>query len=177
METIKVINSKEPILFGLNFMCVEFFSPPIQPPNKEFQMYTCLPKALQILRNWFSKKYGCPIPWEVTSTLRIHDPIDGPPAHRLEPPAVDSICYDQLLWPEIENMIRTEMKVWETSELMQNILATGTNVIIIENGCLHMHWRADHNHHPDDTKYTSGLYIGEWGIKDGQQFDVAYSHN
>lgn len=188
METIKVCNEAPPALYGLNFSLKEFWLPFYNgylykngnPPSiAEYNLYKCLPLALQVFRDYFSKLYGSEIKWTVTSAYRPWDDLSLPEAHRVIPPAVDSKSSDLTLWnDEICSKIRNECKRWEQSELITNVLATGCNVIIIEFGCLHLHWRnKSSNHFPDNVKYPFGIYIGEWGMKNEKQFNIGYSYN
>ena len=174
MDTIHINNDKE-LIEGYNFSPAEFFNPVKTPVGLEFELYTCLLDAMQVLRDWFTDFFGREFKWLITSVFRPNDPLTLPPAHRVEPPAVDSVCEETDKWEEVLNMIREELKHWQTSDLVKKIVDTGTNVIIIENGCLHCHHRTDNLHH---TLELGDVYIGEWGIdKDGKQFDIAYSFN
>jgi len=170
MQTIKITDNINPILYGQNFAVKEFW----QPIEKDFEIYVCLPKALQVLRDWASKQFGFEVPLRVTSTWRPNDSVNGPSAHRICPPAVDHCTLDEKLWYSYRAKIIKEMKTWQTSKLMEELLQTGTNVILFEMGCIHMHYRTDNLH---ITKKFGKIYLGEWGVKDGEQFNVAYSFN
>ena len=170
MNTIKIQNKQGPVMVGLNFTHAEFWN----PAKCDFELYQCLPLALQAIRDFFTKEYQREIGITVTSTYRPNDPINFPAAHRIPPPAVDSVASDVNLRNEIISRIRSEFKRWEKSELVRNILKTGTNVLIIENTCLHLHFRKENlSFHPGYE--CEHFYIGEWGVKDGKQFNIAYS--
>lgn len=164
MDTVKITNLNEPIFPDYNFLVSEFWL----PIKEDFDLYKCIPKALQILRDWASDQFGFDFPLEITSTWRPLDKIDGPPAHRLTPPAVDHICSKTTYWEQYRDKIRNEMKNRRTSVLIQSILDTGLNVILFEPSCIHLHWRdgknasMGFNNHPDDSKWPFGIYLGEW---------------
>ena len=164
MNTIKITNINTAALVDVNFTLAEFWL----PAKKDFILYSCLVLALQTIRDYFK------VAWLVTSTYRPNDPLWMPEAHRVQPPAVDSVPLDINIRVEILEKIRNELKRWENSELIKNVLATGCNVIIIENTCLHIHRRNYSLDYPKD--YPNGIYLGEWGLKDGNQFNIAYSH-
>jgi len=165
MDTIHISNRDEQITPNFNVM--EFFRPSLTKPELEFDLYKCLVDALQAFREYFN------VGWIVSSVYRPTDPLTMPPAHRVPPPAVD--CYSAQDWADIMPKIREEMKNWRNSELMQKVLATGCNCCIIEGGCLHIHYRTDHNSHPDDTKWAEGLYLGEWQPDGGEGINTVYS--
>lgn len=168
MNTIKVTNTPTPIMSGLNFLTSEFWT----PAGQDFYVHQCIPLALQVFRDYFSKLFPPICKWHIMSTYRPWDPSWLPAAHRESPAAVDSVSLNYLLWDEIRSKIRNELKMWETSELVKNVLTTGTNVVIIENGCLHLHYRTTNLH---TTKDYGKIYLGEWGMKNGKQYNVAYS--
>lgn len=173
MDTIHIINSPLPVLYGVNFSKKEFWSPPKPPTRLDFDLYSCIPLALQVFRDYFSKLYGKEIKWLVTSCYRPNDPLTMPDAHRICPPACDSVPLDRILWQEIQNKIRNELKRWENSDLIKSVLVTGCNVIIIEPTCLHIHQR---NHNLDYPKgYVTGIYLGEWSRKNGKGINISYS--
>ena len=161
MDVIHITDSNEQVLYGLNFTNREFWHPIIAPADKDFNLFVCIPLALQVIRDFFTKQYGREIAILITSTYRPFDPITMPPAHKVPPPAVDSVALDETLREEIINKIRLEFKRWEQSELVAGILKTGCNVMIIENTCLHLHYRENNlNYHPEYT--PQHFYIGEW---------------
>lgn len=157
METIKITNDTNNI-DGLNFAPVEFWKPLITPLCQDFDLYACIPKALQVLRN----KFGT---WWINSAWRPNDNTAGPTAHIICPPAVDSQSAEN--WPVVMSQIREELKNWRNSELIQDMLSIGVNCIIIEGSCLHVHYRTEYNSHPDDSKWPDGIYLGEWQPESG----------
>jgi hypothetical protein len=68
---------------------------------------------------------------------------------------------------EIMEDIRNEFNNLKTSQLVKQVLETETNVLIVENGCLHLSWRDyklnPHPHYDLNPKEDSDMfYIGEW---------------
>ena len=61
-----------------------------------------------------------------------------------------------------------------TSKLVHGIIATGTNIMIIENVCLHLHYRKNKIH---QTRQYGGIYIGEWKPDGKAGINTAYSFN
>ena len=59
-----------------------------------------------------------------------------------------------------------------TSKLVKDIINTGTNVMIIENTCLHLHHRKVNLH---QTNQYGGIYIGEWKPDGKAGVNTAYS--
>jgi hypothetical protein len=173
METIKITNSRESVSPGLNFEFYEFWHTLLRPLDQDFDLFACIPQALQVFRNYYNKI------WWVNSAWRPTDDPRGPHAHLDCPPAVDSQSEEG--WPEVMADIRNELKNWRTSDLVKKVLETGVNCIIIEHDCLHIHYRTEYNSHPvigdelgEDMKgksydlvYTDGLYLGEWQPKAG----------
>ena len=161
-ETIKITNIGVPALYKSNFLVNEFWL----PAKQDFDCYVCLVQALDVIRNYFNMK------WFVTSTYRPADPLSMPDAHRKQPPAIDSVCCDRMQWPVICGKIRNELKNWEHSKLIHDIVATGCNVIIIENNCLHIQHRDTNLHYP--VEFATGVYFGEWSPPNT---NTAYSHS
>ena len=60
MEFIKIVDSNEPVINGLNFTMREFYSPryPRPPIGHEFNLPKCLPFALQVIRDHYKAKYN-----------------------------------------------------------------------------------------------------------------------
>ena len=134
----------------------------------DFEIDECIPNAIEVLRTYFG------IPFTITSTYRPNDPLTMPEAHRVQPPAVDVVTSDRMLWANIRDMIRKELREWQTSKLVHDMLDTGTNVILIENNCLHLHRREKKLH---QTRQFGGIYLGEWKPDGGMGINTAYSFN
>jgi hypothetical protein len=166
MKTIKITKTDTPVLPGLNFLTSEFWT----PAGRDFELYECMPLALQAFRDWFTELYGSPVKWHVTSTFRPWDDPKLPEAHRVPPPAVDSVSMDTNLWPWVVKIIRKELQNWQTSTLVEKVVTTGCNIIIIEGGCLHIHYRTYKLH--IIKKFPQGIYLGEWSRPNN---NIAYS--
>jgi hypothetical protein len=126
-------------------------------------MPKCLADAVQVFRDHFT------MGWEITSVIRPNDADWSP--HKTGQ-AVDSVCSDRSQWNEILGRIRDEFKAWQTSELVKKVVETGVNILLIENGCLHLSVR------DSNLNITSigKVYIGEWDA-DGTPYgkNTAYS--
>jgi hypothetical protein len=129
----------------------------------DFDTYKCFPVAQQFIRDYYCKKYGYDIQWEITSVIRPQDADWSP--HK-DGKAIDSIPLQNV--SAIMHDMALEFKNWMNSELVKGILATGVTVILIEAGCLHLSYREDNlNSHPN-WDYDN-FYIGEW-INDGSEY-------
>lgn len=160
MEIVKISNRNDNLTS--NFKYSEFWK------GTDFELYACLPKAIQFIREY----YG--IPFTITSTYRPNDALTLPEAHRIQPPAIDVVTTDRTKWAEIRTDIRNEFKEWMTSKLVHGIIATGTNIMIIENVCLHLHYRINKTHM---TRQYGKIYIGEWSPNSNSGNNIAYSFN
>ena len=160
MKTVLITNKRDKITN--DFQYKEYWK------GRDFELYECLPKAIQFIREY----YG--IPFTITSTYRPNDALTMPEAHRIQPPAIDCVTTDRSKWNDIRNDIRNEFKEWMTSKLVQGIIATGTNVMIIENVCLHLHYREKNTHM---TRQYGKIYIGEWSPNGNKGTNTAYSFN
>ena len=132
MKTVLITNKKDNLTNDFKYS--DFWK------GTDFELYECLPKAIQFIREY----YG--IPFTITSTYRPNDALTLPEAHRIQPPAIDCVTTDRSKWNDIRNDIRNEFKEWMTSKLVHGIIATGTNIMIIENVCLHLHYRKNKIH-------------------------------
>ena len=160
MEVVKITNKEDNLT--TNFKYSKFWK------GTDFELYECLPKAIQFIREY----YG--IPFTITSTYRPNDALTLPEAHRKQPPAVDIVTTDRNKWNEIKTDIRKEFKEWMTSKLVHGIISTGTNIMIIENVCLHLHYRTEKTHM---TRQYGKIYIGEWSPNGNTGNNIAYSFN
>ena len=160
MEVVKISNKKDNLTNDFKYS--DFWK------GTDFELYECLPKAIQFIREY----YG--IPFTITSTYRPNDALTLPEAHRIQPPAIDCVTTDRSKWNDIRNDIRNEFKEWMTSKLVHGIIATGTNIMIIENVCLHLHYRKNKIH---QTRQYGGIYIGEWKPDGKAGINTAYSFN
>ena len=160
MKTVIITNKRDNITN--DFQYKEYWK------GTDFELYECLPKAIQFIREY----YG--IPFTITSTYRPNDALTLPEAHRIQPPAVDIVTTDRSKWNNIRNDIRNEFKEWMTSKLVHGIIATGTNIMIIENVCLHLHYRINKTHM---TRQYGKIYIGEWSPNGNKGTNTAYSFN
>ena len=171
MELIKIVNSNDAVLPGLNFTMREFYSPryPKPPIGHEFNLPKCLPLALQVIRDHYREKYKN-LTWIVTCTLRHGN--DDFSSHKN---CVDSIPGSNVV--EVMADIQKNFISWENSELVHKILTTGTNVMIIENGCLHLGWRTNKlDHHKGYP--IEDFYIGFWQPSKVNIYgtNISYSH-
>ena len=164
MNTIKIVNSDEQLT--PNIKMVEWWSPSVTPTKIDFDCPACLPPAVQCFRDFFE------MAWLITSTIRLNDADWSPHKNGT---AVDSVCADTTQWSEILTKIRTEFQSWKTSKLVKSVIDTGCNVLLIENGCLHLSVR-DFSLHT--TQELGQCYIGEWAA-DGTELgkNIAYSYN
>ena len=160
MKTVIITNKRDNITN--DFQYKEYWK------GTDFELYECLPKAIQFIREY----YG--IPFTITSTYRPNDALTLPEAHRIQPPAIDCVTTDRNKWNEIKTDIRNEFKEWMTSKLVHGIIATGTNIMIIENVCLHLHYRINKTHM---TRQYGKIYIGEWSPNGNKGTNTAYSFN
>lgn len=154
METVHIHDSNEKLTE--NFAMSEFYKTQFGC-HGEFDMPICLYKAMQVIRDYYSDKYGKDIPFTVTSVFR---PDDSFGEHRIGS-ACDSVASDVNMRGQILQDIHSEFKTWKNSELVKGILSTGTNVLIIEGNCLHLGYRTFKlSSHPEYT--PSEFYIGYW---------------
>lgn len=158
MKTILITNKRDNITN--DFQYKEYWK------GRDFEIYACIPKAIQILRDYYGLKIS------ISSSYRPNDPVYMPDAHRKTPPAIDCVTTDRAKWAEIRDKIREEFKNWMTSKLVKDIINTGTNVMIIENTCLHLHHRKVNLH---QTNQYGGIYIGEWKPDGKAGVNTAYS--
>ena len=165
MDVIRIINSQEQIVQDSNFKFVEFWKPTVTPLCQDFDSYSCIITSLDAIRDHFNT------PWEITSCWRPNDPIGGPDAHKICPPAIDSICCDRTKWSVVCEKIREELKNWQSSDLVKSILLSGTNVVLIEPYCLHLHYRTEYL---NTTKEFGSIYLGEWSLPNN---NIPYSFN
>ena len=165
METVHICNDKNNFE-GYNFSPFEFWQPTINPVCIDFDMPKCLLDAVQVVRTYFNQQ------WQITSVLRPLDPLWSP---HINGTAVDSICEEVINWAELLTQLRNEFKNWQKSELVDQIVKTGCNVLLIENGCMHLSVR---DFSLNDTTLGK-IYIGEWEpeMNNPQGINIAYSFN
>jgi hypothetical protein len=168
MTKIDITDSNELILPEGNFRYREFYRTRFGCYGT-FKMYYCFVKCLQVFRDHYSAKYKtqCPpggVPIEVTSVYRPYDQDWSP--HKTGD-AVDSIAL--VLFAEIMQDFEEELKNWRQSQLIKDMLATGANVFIIENGCLHISYRTYNlNYHEDFA--PKAFYLGRWDNPDVKMY-------
>jgi len=163
-KKMKITNSNEPA--SKNFLISEYWCPTVTPEKIDFDMPDCLAAAVQVFRDFFN------VPWQITSVIRPNDASWSP---HVNGQAVDSVSADTSLWGEILIKIRTEFQNWKTSQLVKDVVATGCNVLLIENGCLHLSVRTTNL---NSTAELGNIYVGEW-VNDGSVYglNTAYSSN
>ena len=152
METIHIIDSKEPITKGYSFTFHEFFKP-TYGGGIEFDIPVPLVDAMQWLRNYFNMK------WLITSTIRPNDKF----GFHVTGYAIDSIPLELNKRLDVLNQYKQEcLQYQETgkSELIENLREKGVNGFMIEGqNCIHLDVRDENNPHLVASKDKYGKYI------------------
>jgi len=134
MELIHIKESDAPVIAGGHFTFNEFYKP-LFGTHGEFDMPLCFVNALEVFRKHIGLHFQQVIPLTVTSVYRPADPSWSP--HKTGN-AVDFESSRGIRWAEVIEFITNEMKNWANSEMIQEVLQTGTTVILHENGCIHI---------------------------------------
>ena len=103
MEVVKISNKKDNLTNDFKYS--DFWK------GNDFELFSCLPKAIQFIREYYS------IPFTITSTYRPNDALTMPEAHRIQPPTIDCVTTDRSKWNDIRNDIRNEFKEWMRKHL------------------------------------------------------------